>query len=1144
MAAIPPHASDLAALPARDRGLVRDAQLRPFDEFAARLPDLVARVPPARVALSPSDPRPAATLRLASLAAEPHPTDERGAAARPEAMTGLRGEDYAVALLGGVELSFEGPAVPTQLRNGLVLARLPVMVGSALCSTTAVAALAARTQRDEGGYFLLDGAERCVVPQLRDACNRVLRLRDARGAWTVSVRGRDPVTDVSAVLELSFSGARAVATLGASASASAVLAGVPAALLALALEGGDLCADAAAFFAAHPDEAALREAGGSRAGALAWLGARLEGAAALPFEARRAAAEEALRRRCLAHEPWERRGALLGFMLAELRACLEGRRAPDDRDDLKHKRLETAGPLFFSLASDALSTLFREAQEALTRAARAAHDRRMAATGDEAAAVRAAAEAVLRRAEAQLTRPRATAVVRGAVVTGEWPHGRAGVTQPLCRDNPLATASQLRKCVRAMDANNRDMALRLVHVSSRGYLCPAETPEGHAVGLQTHLALAAGVSGRGGAQVTAALQALAAGCEGGPARLFLDGRLHPRGVDAARFCERLDRARAAGRFLQHHVGLETEAEGLRLHVWTDEGRLLRAVQRVARGVPLATRMLADRRAAGLPPPRWEDLERAGAVDWLDAGEEHSRCRVAAAAEAAGPGHTHAELHPSAMLGLAAASLPFPEHNPGPRATFAAAMAKQAVGGQAGPRPPYALNYPQRPLLGTAAERALQRPRALAGGRRVEAAPPASQEVVVAIMVLTGYNQEDSAVVARHACEFGFGDTVVRRTERVELGGGLRLDVDNGDDGVVEPGARLVHVAGDAPAPVIARRVAAAAAGPPPAKQPRVDGERERAAPARMQWRASARVEAVARAPDQVLVHFLSQRHCGPGSKLAFWHSQKGLAGRLVDREDLPRDRHGVTPDVVINPHALPTRMTIGLLYEMALGRVAAREGRDGPHAAALDATAFCRERPPLEELEALVAAVDRCADPAARLEALRGAAARLGCGGGPGGERLYSGTTGELLEGPVFMGLARCSILKHMAEEKAHARARGPVNALTRQPPEGRARDGGHRLGEMEVQALLAHGAAALVQERLGVSSDGAALGVCAGCGEMGLVGACPRCGGAPAAVETRHNLWLLAQRLAALGVSMRMAPPRPERHHNPNPDDTTTTAA
>ncbi|RID50311.1 hypothetical protein BRARA_H01050 [Brassica rapa] len=239
-----------------------------------------------------------------------------------------------------------------------------------------------------------------------------------------------------------------------------------------------------------------------------------------------------------------------------------------------------------------------------------------------------------------------------------------------------------------------------------------------------------------------------------------------------------------------------------------------------------------------------------------------------------------------------------------------------------------------------------------------------------------------------------------------------------------------------------------------------------------------------------------------GDKFSSRHGQKGTVGMTYTQDDMPWTIEGVTPDIIVNPHAIPSRMTIGQLIECIMGKVAAQMGKEG------DATPFTDVT-----VDNISKALHECG------YQMRGF------------ERMYNGHTGRPLPAMIFIGPTYYQRLKHMVDDKIHSRGRGPVQILTRQPAEGRSRDGGLRFGEMERDCMIAHGAASFLKERLFDQSDAYRVHVCETCGLIAIANLknntfeCKGCKNTTDIVQVHipYACKLLFQELMSMAIAPRM---------------------
>ena len=488
--------------------------------------------------------------------------------------------------------------------------------------------------------------------------------------------------------------------------------------------------------------------------------------------------------------------------------------------------------------------------------------------------------------------------------------------------------------------------------------------------------------------------------------------------------------------------------------------------------------------------------------------------------------THVEIDPQLILGVCASLVPYPEHNSTPRVTGGTAMVKQSLGlpsanGRLRPDTrQHILHYTQNSMTGTRAMEATNFIRR-----------PAGQNFVVAILSHHGYNMQDAVIMNRGSVERALGRSTFIRTynaERKRFPGG---QVDESEI----PGTGLDEVKG-LKSPESYAHLESDGLPTPETEISSKPEDRDRvpqvlvgktSPPRFLEESHGAFLQAQERRESSMnvrhgeggfvdnvfvtesldsgrLVRITLRTNRIPelGDKFSSRHGQKGVIGRLVDPEDMPFTVDGVVPDLLINPHAIPSRMTVAHILEMIGGKVGAMDGR------LIDGTAFSGEKE----------------------DSLREGMLRHGFAH-TGRESMVSGETGEQFPAQIFVGVIYYQKLHHMVSGKIHARSRGRVQILTRQPTEGRARQGGLRFGEMERDCLIAHGASMVIKDRLLDESDGWELFVCAESGHIAFWDWRKRCYVSPVhgdkaevfPVSTSYAFKLLLDEMKSLGVAMRL---------------------
>lgn len=777
----------------------------------------------------------------------------------------------------------------------------------------------------------------------------------------------------------------------------------------------------------------------------------------------------------------------------------------DDRDYLGNKRLELAGQLLALLFED----LFKKF----------CFDIRM--NIDKVLNKRVRAEAFDAWSIVSMHGNHITQGMNRAISTGNWSlkrfrMERAGVTHVLSRLSYISALGMMTRISSQFEKTRKVSGPRALQPSQFGMLCPSDTPEGEACGLVKNLALMTHITTNDEEEPIRKL-VFVLGAEDintlggreiyGPGAYIIAINGTPIALTRRpkHFLNSFRRLRRMGR-ISEFVSVYINHHHATVHIATDDGRICRPLIIVENGKPrVKAHHLAKLRDGTM---EFDDFLAQGLVEYLDVNEENDS-NIAMYENEINDTTTHLEIEPFTILGAVAGLIPYPHHNQSPRNTYQCAMGKQAIGAIASNQflridsLLYLMVYPQKPMVKT---------------RTIELVKydhlPAGQNATVAVMSYSGYDIEDALILNKGSIDRGFGRCQVFRKYTTNLksysngtkdkltgpqyenDAPIRKHALLESDGLAAVGEQVnageVYINKVTPEQALSSGFTGSDAGRPINYLP---------APMTYKLPDPAYIDKVmisVTEGENQLIKVLTRQTRRPevGDKFSSRHGQKGVVGLIAEQVDMPFTDQGIVPDIIMNPHGFPSRMTVGKMLELVAGKAGVLTGQHGY------GTAFGGS--PVEEMSRIL----------------------IEKGFSYGGkDYLTSGITGEPLPFYVFTGPIYYQKLKHMVQDKMHSRARGPRAILTRQPTEGRSRDGGLRLGEMERDCLIAYGTSQLLLERLMLSSDKHEVDVCETCGFMGYLNWCQRCKSSRNVVKMTipYAAKLLIQELFSMNVTARL---------------------
>jgi len=801
--------------------------------------------------------------------------------------------------------------------------------------------------------------------------------------------------------------------------------------------------------------------------------------------------KEMMERDVLAHvgPNFKKKALFLGYMTNKLLKCYFNEIPYDDRDSYCNKRVETSGYLMALLFRQYFTKMTKDMRNQIMKELNSNPWKNSNHMNIESIINNNNLFKIIKSTTIE-------SGIKYGLATGNWgiksTNSKVGIAQVLNRLTYNATLSHLRRINTPTEKTGKLVPPRKLHNTQWGIVCPSETPEGGSVGLVKNLGIMTYITNYSNEEPIIKI------IETGnvikvenidniedtinKTKLFVNGDWAYITEYPKEIYDTLILSRRKG-LINIYVSISFNTDMNQINIFTDAGRCCRPLYIVENNKLLITKddvnnivskkyKFRNLLIKGLNnninyDPKDIRKDEIGCIEYIDTQESYYKMIAVHSNLKTKTKYSHCEIHPSLMLGILSSLIPFSNHNQSPRNTYQSAMGKQAMGvymtnfRQRMDTMGHVLYYPTKPLVDTNI------------GKLVPSSQiPNGLNVIVAIASYSGFNQEDSVIINKGSVDRGLFRSTFFRTYRDDE---KKIQSSGQDERIMKPPKDIT--AGIKPGcydklepngfvpintHVTSNDIIIGKVFPIKSKTKTKNVYRDSSTFLKSNETGYIDKIYVNRNGDGhkfCKVRVRSIRIPQIGDKFSSRHGQKGTCGMLLPEEDMPFTKDGIRPDIIVNPHAIPSRMTIAQLIECILGKAATLQGGYG------DGTPFNDT------------SVDKI------MEALEKHNFE-----GSGNEVLYNGLTGTQMKSKIFIGPTYYQRLKHMVEDKIHSRATGPMVLLTRQPAEGRARDGGLRFGEMERDCMIAHGSVQFLKERMLDVSDNYRVFVCNECGFIASV--------------------------------------------------------